>query len=121
MRAARMAGITALSAIGMGAAVLVACTAPVRSTAAPAAAACPGDNGGIPLPPGFCATVWADNLGNIRHIAFAPDGVAYVNSWSGTYYGGAKGPPDGFLIALQDANGDGQAEVVKRFGETTAD
>jgi hypothetical protein len=55
--------------------------------AAPAfAAACPGDNGGITLSPGFCATIFADNLGHVRHMTFAPNGVLYVNTWSGRYY-----------------------------------
>ena len=40
--------------------------------AAPAAQAqqqaCPGDNGGITLSPGFCATVFADHLGHVRHM-----------------------------------------------------
>jgi hypothetical protein len=33
-----------------------------------AAQACPGDNGGITLPAGFCATVFADNIGHARHL-----------------------------------------------------
>ncbi len=44
---------------------------------------CPGDNAGITLSPGFCANIFADNLGHVRHMAFAPNGVLYVNSWSG--------------------------------------
>ena len=47
---------------------------------------CAADNGGITLPPGFCATVFADNLGHARQMVFGPDGVLYVNTWSGTYY-----------------------------------
>src|SRR5262249_15827584 len=30
---------------------------------------CAPDNGGIALPPGFCATVFADHLGKARHMA----------------------------------------------------
>ena len=30
---------------------------------------CAADNGGITLPPGFCATVFADNLGHARQMA----------------------------------------------------
>ena len=43
-------------------------------------------DGGIPLPPGFCATVFADKLGHARHMVVAADGVVYVNTWSGAYY-----------------------------------
>jgi len=103
--------------IALGAAVTLTAGA---CQAAPAKG-CAGDNGGITLSPGFCATVFADNLGHIRHIAFAPNGVAYVNVWSGRYYPGAKVPADGFLIALQDTNGDGKADVTKTFGEIAAD
>jgi hypothetical protein len=46
--------------------------------------ACAG-NSGISLSPGFCATVFADNLGHVRHMVVAPNGVLYVNTWSGRY------------------------------------
>jgi glucose/arabinose dehydrogenase len=77
---------------------------------------CAADNGGITLPPGFCATVFADNIGHARHLVVAPNGVVYVNTWSGTYYGNDKAPSGGFLVALQDTNGDGRANVKIRFG-----
>lgn len=57
---------------------------------------CAGDNGGIALPPGFCATVFADNVGHARHMAVAANGVVYVNSWSGRYYVNDTPPPGGF-------------------------
>jgi glucose/arabinose dehydrogenase/mono/diheme cytochrome c family protein len=77
---------------------------------------CAPGNGGITLSPGFCATVFADNLGHARQMAFGPDGVLYVNTWSGTYYHNDKVPPGGFLIALKDTKGDGHADQVERFG-----
>jgi glucose/arabinose dehydrogenase/mono/diheme cytochrome c family protein len=77
---------------------------------------CPGDNGGITLPPGFCATVFADNLGHVRHMAVAPNGVLYVNTWSGRYYHNDKVPAGGFLVALKDSKGEGRADVIERFG-----
>ena len=80
--------------------------------------ACAGDNGGITLPAGFCATVFADHIGHARHMVVAPNGVLYVNTWSGRYYGNDTPPPGGFLVALQDNNGDGAADTVVRFGPT---
>src|SRR4029079_15652035 len=80
--------------------------------------ACAGDNGGITLPAGFCATVFADHIGHARHMVVAPNGVAYVNTWSGTSFRNDTAPPGGFLVALQDINGDGQADVMARFGDT---
>ena len=44
----------------------------------PKAQACAGDNGSI-------TTVFADNIGHARHLVVAPNGVLYVNTWSGTY------------------------------------
>ncbi len=85
----------------------------------PGAASCSTETG-ITLPPGFCATVFADNLGHPRHLAVGADGVVYVNTWSGRYYQNDTPPPGGFLVALKDTKGDGHADSVQRFGETVA-
>ena len=82
-----------------------------------AAEACAPDSGGITLPAGFCATVFADLVGHARHLAVAPDGVVYVNTWSGSYYGNDQPPAGGFLVALRDTDGDGRADVNIRFGD----
>ena len=87
----------------------------------PDAAACPGDNGGLTLSPGFCATIFADKLGHVRHMAVAPNGVVYVNTWSGVYYGNDTPPPGGFLVALQDTSGSGRADRTVRFGPSAAE
>ena len=79
---------------------------------------CPADNGGITLPPGFCATIFADNLGHVRHMVVAPNGVLYVNTWSGRYYRNDAPPDGGFLAALKDSKGDGRADVIERFGDS---
>jgi glucose/arabinose dehydrogenase/mono/diheme cytochrome c family protein len=84
--------------------------------AAPAALPAPdADNGGILLPPGFRALVFADNLvtdrkvnnraNNLRFIAVAPNGDVYAKT--------KRGP----LLALRDSDGDGRADIVKAFGE----
>lgn len=89
------------------------------STAGTQASGCAKDDSGLKLPPGFCATVFADGIGHARHLVVAPSGVVYVNTWSGSYY-----PPNevaqqgGFLVALQDTTGSGKADVIRRFGET---
>src|SRR5271169_466697 len=77
---------------------------------------CAADNGGITLSPGFCATIFADNLGHARQMVFGPNGVLYLNTWSGRYYQYDKPPPGGFLVALKDNTGDGRADVIERFG-----
>ncbi len=80
---------------------------------------CAGDEG-ITVPPGFCATIFADGIGHARHLVAAPNGIIYVNTWSGRYYGNETPPADGFLVALQDMTADGRAAVVRRFGSTPA-
>jgi len=80
--------------------------------------ACPPDNAGLTLPDGFCATVFADNLGHPRHITVSPNGVVYVNTWSGRYYGNDQPPAGGFLVALRDTTGDGRADLIVRFGDS---
>ena len=83
-----------------------------------AAPSCPGDAGGITLPAGFCATIFADSLGQTRHIAVAANGDVYVNS-SSDGSPGDKPPADrSYLIALRDTNHDGRADVIQRFGPT---
>jgi glucose/arabinose dehydrogenase/mono/diheme cytochrome c family protein len=70
------------------------------------------------LPAGFCATIFADAIGHARHLVVAPDGVVYVNTWSGRYYGNDKPHAGGFLVALKDTTGTGTADIAQRFGET---
>jgi len=112
--------IASLSALAcLSAAASTALAAPPTASAA-TAAACKGDNGGIVLSPGFCATIFADNIGHARHLVVAPNGVVYVNTWSGRYYKDDKPPAGGFLVALQDTKGTGKADVVKRFGDGVA-
>jgi mono/diheme cytochrome c family protein len=53
-------------------------------------------------------------------MAFGPDGVLYVNTWSGTYYHNDRVPPGGFLIALKDSKRDGHADMIERFGPSQA-
>ena len=92
-------------------------TASASSTSS--SAACTGDNGGLKLPDGFCATVFADNIGHARHIAVSSNGDVYVNTWSGRYYN-TPAPAGGFIVALRDTNNDGKADITKRFGPDSA-
>jgi glucose/arabinose dehydrogenase len=85
------------------------------------ATACAGDQGGITLSPGFCATVFADKLGHVRQMVVAPNGILYANSWSGRYYNDDRPPPGGMLIALQDTKSNGTADKVVRFGRAFAE
>jgi glucose/arabinose dehydrogenase len=68
------------------------------------------DNGGLFLPDGFEATVVVDSLpGRARHIAVNDNGDIYVKA----RFAREK---DESVIALRDTNGDGRADIIKRFG-----
>jgi glucose/arabinose dehydrogenase len=118
--------IHSLGAIGMVGAVACArkegtaaasgTTGATSSTVVSSRTTCAGDNGGITLPPGFCATVFADTIGHARHIVVSSNGDVYVNTWSGKNYFLTPAHPGGFLVALRDTSKDGVADIVRRFG-----
>jgi glucose/arabinose dehydrogenase len=100
----------------------LACTKTEQKAATngPPEGQCPGDNGGITLPAGFCATVFADTVGHARDIVVATNGDVYVNTWSGEYYPLKGPPPGGFLIAMRDTKHTGKADSIVRFGPSPA-
>lgn len=110
--------LAAVSAFALG---LVMVSGHGLRAAAPGAGAadCAADNGGLTLPPGFCATVFADHLGHARHLTVATDGTVYVNTWdTADYFPHAPAPAGGLIVALKDRDGDGVADVIERFGPT---
>ena len=90
-------------AFAVVAAVVLLMTRSATRAAGPVA--CDPDNGGLNLPPGFCALVVANNLGEARHATVAPSGDLYVALMNGG------------IAALHDADGDGRFEVVEKFGK----
>ncbi len=70
---------------------------------------CDPGNGGIQLPPGFCAFVAIDNLGPARHIAVAPNGDVYVALQGAGEKGG--------VVALRDTKGSGRFDIKEHFGD----
>lgn len=82
---------------------------PGDTTSAPGptpSASCDAGNGGITLPAGFCATIFADRVGAARHAAASPSGDLYV-----MLSGGA-------VLALRDTNHDGHSDVRATFGRS---
>src|SRR5258708_37142228 len=112
-----LSALVALAAMYMGSSLAPART---QSNAAGEAKsqACPNDDSGLKLPAGFCATVFADDIGHARHMVAAPSGVLYVNTWSGRDYGKDTPHAGGFLVALPDKSAAGKADVMERFCET---
>ena len=67
------------------------------------------DNGGLILPQGVGALVVADSVGPARHLAVNTNGDIYIKLRIDT---GDKGN-----MALRDVDGDGKADIFKRFGD----
>ena len=92
------------------------------TTAAAPRAACPGTNAGLTLPAGFCATIFADSIGQGRHVAVASNGDVYITlqvvppSTEKQIEGAPKPPAPASFVALRDTNHDGVADVIKRVG-----
>jgi glucose/arabinose dehydrogenase/mono/diheme cytochrome c family protein len=112
-----LSALVTLAAMYTGCSLALAQSQPHPSTEAKSQA-CPSDDSGLKLPAGFCATVFADDIGHARHMVVAPSGILYVNTWSGRYYGNDTPHAGGFLVALQDKGGTGKADLIERFGET---
>lgn len=91
-------------------AAVVGCSGDAALPAPPSSQSAPCDtgNGDITLPAGFCATVFADQVGAARHIVAAPGGDVYV-ALSG-----------GGVLALRDTNADGRADLRSTFGRANS-
>jgi glucose/arabinose dehydrogenase len=74
------------------------------------ASPCDDGNGGINLPAGFCATVFADSLPAPRHMYVMPNGDVYVS-----LLGNRRGGTPGGVMLLRDADRDGHAESRTDF------
>src|SRR5260221_12857794 len=107
--------------VALAAVCMCSSLAPAQNQSNPAAVAkgqaCPSDDSGLTLPAGFCATVFADDIGHARHMVAAPSGILYVNTWSGRYYGNDTPHAGGFPVALQDKSAAGKGDVVAALGE----
>jgi glucose/arabinose dehydrogenase len=67
------------------------------------------DNAGLKLPDGFSAMIYADNLGNTRHLAIHSNNDVYA-SLSHSNNGGG-------IVCLRDEDSDGRADIIKYHGK----
>ena len=72
--------------------------------------ACDADNGGLKLPPGFCAGVVADSLGFIRHLVVNRNGDIYTAMRNVRLNLGG-------ILALRDTDADGKMDMIKKFSD----
>jgi glucose/arabinose dehydrogenase len=80
---------------------------------------CPDGNGGLKLPAGFCATIFADSIGSARELVVAPNGDVFVQLAAprpGTHGERGSGSSGG-VVALRDTKHSGRADTSARFGE----
>ena len=63
----------------------------------------------IEVPAGFCATLFADDVGPVRHIAVSRSGKIYAAVWRESQRAGK-------ILVLQDTSGDGVADKRDKFG-----
>jgi len=105
-----------LTAIALVALLAIPAALQGRQSATPG---CDPGNGGLTLPPGFCAQVVADNIGYARNLAVAPNGDVYVSIRTGQRAPGQPMQP-GFLMALRDTDGNGSLDLAERFGTVGA-
>jgi len=98
--------------------VLGAASMRLRHVPRPALAPeCSPDDGDIELPAGFCASIFADEIGVARHMVVAPNGDLLVSAGDAgaagtTHLRGDK--REGAIVALRDTNHDGRADVATR-------
>src|SRR3954469_22632397 len=78
-------------------------------------AKCAGDNAGLTLPAGICATVFADSIGHARHVVVASNGDVYTTI-EGTGGGRNAPAPTVSVVALRDTTRDGKADVIEHIG-----
>jgi glucose/arabinose dehydrogenase len=97
-------------------------SAVARATTDSTGAKCVGDNGGLTLPAGVCATIFADSVGGARHAVVASNDVVYV-TLEGTAPPAEKAaagtgpkPEKASFVALRDTTHDGRADVIERVG-----
>jgi glucose/arabinose dehydrogenase len=103
LRACLLTAIAALVACG-GSNSASKGDAPAVPTNPSSDVACDAGNGGMTLPAGFCATIFADGVGSPRHVVVTPAGIVYA-----MVSGGA-------IVALRDTNADGRSDTRASFG-----
>lgn len=115
----RVAGpIPALAVLVAGASLLAACGKPTSDG---------GESpdgrvrvSGFTLPQGFTATLFAEGFDVPRHVAVNDNGDVYVALRSGQARFAQTDEPGG-VAALRDSDGDGVADITRRFGPADID
>ena len=95
---------------GQGAAASKQAAPPAAKAGLPS---CDANNGGLTLPPGFCALVVHEGgIGEGRHIVVNDNGDIYVILRRGPRPSEKEPFSAGGIVGLRDTNGAGKADVV---------
>jgi glucose/arabinose dehydrogenase len=97
-----------LALVALAAVAAITAAACRRRNAATSAAG--GCDAAIKVPPGFCATVFAESAGPVRHIVVRSNGDVFVAVLD------QRRIPGG-VLAFRDTNKDGHADVEAKFGD----
>ena len=100
------ARVALLALIGVAALTAGACR--TRSTVTSASGGC---DDAIKLPPGFCATIYAESAGPVRHLVVRSNGDVFVGVLD------QRRVPGG-VLAFRDTNKDGHADLEEKFGDS---
>src|SRR5215831_21244688 len=69
-------------------------------------AGCAPDNAGLKLPPGFCASIFADSVNGVRQMVVAPNGDLVISM---------QGRTAGGILVLRDSKKTGHADSRQQF------
>jgi len=87
---------------------------PAGPPQASAAAACPAPDTSISLPTGFCASIFADHVGDPRHLVVAPNGDVFTTLEFRRLRSAPGSDTATALVALRDVNHDGVSDSLVR-------
>ena len=86
---------------------MVTLFAPAIASAQGSAPPCLPDNAGLKLPPGFCASIFADSIRGVRRFAVAPNGDVFAAVQGRASNAG--------VLVLRDANHTGRGDTREQF------
>src|SRR5262245_44764934 len=79
---------------------------PTLAIAQAGTSGCAPDNAGLKLPPGFCASIFADSVNGVRQIVVAPNGDLVISM---------QGRAAGGILVLRDSKKTGHADSRQQF------
>lgn len=108
-------GILSVAACRPGHTTTDSAAGSLEGDAPESATSCAAPDSSLTLPEGFCASTFADRIGDPRHIAVAPNGDVFTTLEFRRLRTDAGSDTATALVALRDVNHDGIADSVARI------